>query len=266
MTKPFARVVAALALLVALAALTTPGSAQSLAFIPTASAIIDGLAYGGGLGPMVAADFDADGDDDLLLGAPGDDGGALYGLRGPVFSDGDAPALRDAPVLHRGVAGQGFAAALAAGDIDGDGIADALIWSAAGPRRLDVRFGGPAFFDPGRPPSRPRPTSGWVHASPCARCRSPTWTATATTTSSPARPMAPTAVPDSAAGSTASRFASARSRPARGRRECCGPRPAPNSGSRARRRSATPSWPPTSRATASPISSSPSTTTTTTRC
>ena len=148
MTKSFARVVAALALFVALAALTTPGSAQSLGFLPAASAIIDGLAYGGGLGPMVAADFDADGDDDLLLGAPGDDGGALYGLRGPVFSDGDAPALRDAPVLHRGVAGQGFAAALAAGDIDGDGIADALIWSAAGPRRLDVRFGGPAFFDP----------------------------------------------------------------------------------------------------------------------
>ncbi len=148
MTKSFARVVAALALFVALAALTTPGSAQSLGFLPAASAIIDGLAYGGGLGPMVAADFDADGDDDLLLGAPGDDGGALYGLRGPVFSDGDAPALRDAPVLHRGVAGQGFAAALAAGDLDGDGIADALIWSAAGPRRLDVRFGGPAFFDP----------------------------------------------------------------------------------------------------------------------
>ena len=148
MTKSFARVVAALALFVALAALTTPGSAQSLGFLPAASAIIDGLAYGGGLGPMVAADFDADGDDDLLLGAPGDDGGALYGLRGPVFSDGDAPALRDAPVLHRGVAGQGFAAALAAGDIDGDGIADALIWSAAGPRRLAVRFGGPAFFDP----------------------------------------------------------------------------------------------------------------------
>ena len=157
MTKSFARVVAALALLVALAALTTPGSAQSLAFIPTASAIIDGVAYGGGLGPMVAADFDADGDDDLLLGAPGDDGGALYGLRGPVFSDGEAPDLRDAPVLGRGVAGQGFAAALAAGDIDGDGITDALIWSAAGPRRLDVRFGGPAFFDPGAAPAAAAP-------------------------------------------------------------------------------------------------------------
>ena len=152
MTKSFARAAAALALLVALAALPTPGSAQSLAFIPRASAIIDGVAYGGGLGPVAAADFDADGDDDLLLGAPGDGGGALYGLPGPVFSDGDAPALRDAPVLGRGVAGQGYGAALAAGDIDGDGIADALIWSAAGPRRLDVRFGGPAFFEPGAPP------------------------------------------------------------------------------------------------------------------
>ena len=148
MTKSLARAAAALALLVALAALPAPGSAQSLAFIPRASAIIDGVAYGGGLGPMAAADFDADGDDDLLLGAPGDGGGALYGLPGPVFSDGEAPDLRDAPVLHRGAAGQGFAAALAAGDIDGDGVADALIWSAAGPRRLDVRFGGPSFFDP----------------------------------------------------------------------------------------------------------------------
>ncbi len=152
MTKSLARVAAALALLVALAALPTPGRAQSMAFIPTATAIIDGVAYGGGLGPMAAADFDADGDDDLLLGAPGDGGGALYGLSGPVFPDGDAPALRDAPVLHRGAAGQGFGAALAAGDIDGDGVADALIGSAAGPRRLDVRFGGPTFFEPGAAP------------------------------------------------------------------------------------------------------------------
>jgi S1-C subfamily serine protease len=147
MTKSLPRVVVALALLVALAALPTPGSAQSAVSIPGATAIVEGLAPLDGLGPLVTADFDGDGADDLLLGAPGAGGGALYGLRGPLFAGEDAVGLRDAPVLGRGADGQGFAAALAAADIDADGFPDALIWSAAGPRRLEVRFGGPGFFD-----------------------------------------------------------------------------------------------------------------------
>ena len=153
MTKLLTRALVSLALLGALAAFATPGRAQSPVSIPGATAVVEGIAPLDGLGPLATADFDGDGADDLLLGAPGAGGGVLYGLRGPVFADDDPVGLRDAPVLDRGAEGQGFAAALAAGDIDGDGIADALIWSATGPRRLQVRFGGAGFFDPPADPA-----------------------------------------------------------------------------------------------------------------
>ncbi|MDE2640383.1 MAG: trypsin-like peptidase domain-containing protein [Chloroflexota bacterium] len=149
MTKLWTRALVSLALLGALAAFATPGRAQTPVSIAGATAVIEGVAPLDGVGPLASADFDGDGADDLLLGAPGAGGGGLlYGLRGPVFAGDDPVGLRDAPVLDRGADGQGFGAALAAGDIDGDGIADAVIWSGTGPRRLQVRFGGPGFFDP----------------------------------------------------------------------------------------------------------------------
>ncbi len=154
-TRAFVSLGLLMAILAAPAAFPAAGRAQSPLSIPGATAIVEGVAPGDGLGPLAVADFDGDGDGDLLLGAPGarGGGGSLYGLRGLVFAGEEPVGLRDAPALERGAGGQGFAAALAAGDIDGDGLADALIWSAAGPRRIQVRFGGPGFFEPSGGPA-----------------------------------------------------------------------------------------------------------------
>ncbi len=86
---------------------------------------------GDGLGRAVAgADLDGDGTHDILASAPGadDDAGGVYLLSGPLTT---ITALDDAMWLS-GEADAMAGAALAAGDVGGDGVADLLIGSCAG--------------------------------------------------------------------------------------------------------------------------------------
>jgi hypothetical protein len=96
-----------------------------------ADAVVLGGAPWVGAGLSLAAgDLDADGQDDLLLGAPfsEDQAGAVYLVQGPLdtatsLADADAAARGDAP-------GDALGLALAIGDVDGDGYPDALLGDA----------------------------------------------------------------------------------------------------------------------------------------
>lgn len=84
---------------------------------------------------LVAADFDGDGFDDLAIGAPGADGhGAVYvyrGSRAGLVADVELTPTTDAGNLP--FAGADYGAALAAADMNGDGV-DELIVGAPGDR------------------------------------------------------------------------------------------------------------------------------------
>ena len=112
-----------------------------------AAAAITGAAASdyAGAGLASAGDFDADGYDDLLVGASGVDDagqsavGAAYLLCGPLsgvraVSSAEATLLGDASYAYVG-------RALAAGDVSGDGMGDLLI-SGHGEDQLLVFFGG----------------------------------------------------------------------------------------------------------------------------
>jgi hypothetical protein len=101
--------------------------------VSAADARIDGIAADDGAGFAIAAagDVNGDGYDDLLIGAPGEDGagadaGAAHLLYGPVEGPID---LRTTGITLRGeAAGDLAGASLAgAGDVDGDGFDDLLI-------------------------------------------------------------------------------------------------------------------------------------------
>ena len=160
---PLARALLPAVLALTLLSIAAPGRAQTADFAPLPSATLGGLTSGGALGPLAAADFDADGNDDLIFGAPGADGGALYGLSGPL-EPGDLTV--PLPPLQRGSPDAGLATTLASGDINGDGIPDALIVSAANRRRIDVRFGGPGFFEPREAPLPDQPHILLFHSEP----------------------------------------------------------------------------------------------------
>jgi len=74
-----------------------------------------------------AGDWDGDGSQDLLIGAPGAGStGEAYAVLGPITSGGLLPAV--ATTLASGPAGDTFAYAVSsAGDIDGDGLEDLAI-------------------------------------------------------------------------------------------------------------------------------------------
>jgi len=78
-----------------------------------------------------SADFDGDGIDDLMVGAPAYDGdgaaaGAAFMVAGPLGGSNLLTTANDA-MLTGLSAGDGAGATLAAGDMDGDGYTDALI-------------------------------------------------------------------------------------------------------------------------------------------
>jgi cysteine-rich repeat protein len=108
---------------------------QDLAAAPPPAVVVaaspgEGL---GGAGALAAGDVDGDGTADVLAGAPG--AGALYVVLGTAAAVGGWPASRDllaapADVTLIGPAGAGFPSAVAAGDVNGDGLADIVVGAA----------------------------------------------------------------------------------------------------------------------------------------
>ena len=115
------------------------GANNPAATIDSAYAVFEGSVAGGGLGTGLAGlgDFDDDGYDDLMLGAPGvdvpaPDAGACYLFHGPVRGTvvaGSADATLQGP---EGDAAAGSFLA-APGDINGSGRTSALIGAPMGP-------------------------------------------------------------------------------------------------------------------------------------
>jgi hypothetical protein len=119
------------------------------AALSTADAIISSTEVGNGFGSATAAGniFNVEGSiaRALVVGAPGAGGGrgAVYVFAGG-FNHGATRTVADALFTVTGAAGDQLGAALATGDLDGDGYRD-LIMGAPGNTRVYVIYGGPAL-------------------------------------------------------------------------------------------------------------------------
>ncbi len=119
-----------------------PSSAQdAIREEEDASLVISGDFDGDNLSGVAIADVDGDGMVDLILSAPG--AGEIIVIPGPVQA-GSFQALELAAVSIRVASGAGPLAALAAGDINADGISD--IVAADGDQSFAVVFGNADFF------------------------------------------------------------------------------------------------------------------------
>jgi hypothetical protein len=88
--------------------------------------------YRSGTAVAAAGDLDGDGLDDVLIGSPGQDGGAVHLVTGASLAAGGPFDLAVADTIFTGEAvGDQFGTSVAAGDVDGDGLRDVLVGASS---------------------------------------------------------------------------------------------------------------------------------------
>ena len=111
-----------------------PGTTTGSQILSDVSLVLEGVASQEWAGWSVACggDFNGDGEDDLLVGAPKYDAaaevdaGAVYVLFGPILSGGTL-ALADVTLEGESAQDEAGTAVASAGDVDGDGFDDILV-------------------------------------------------------------------------------------------------------------------------------------------
>jgi len=102
-----------------------------------------------GLGQIAVCDFDADGRQDIVLGAPRRDvGGRAEAGRSLLYLRAAGATFGVANGLGEGAAGALMGSSVACGDVDNDGFADVIVGGPGAPGRVEIHFGaagGPPY-------------------------------------------------------------------------------------------------------------------------